>query len=26
LLLLGAHSVSMAASSTEVIDRYRAGG
>ncbi len=26
LLMLGAHTVSMAASSTEVIDRYRAGG
>lgn len=26
LSLLGAHTVSMAASSTEVIDRYRAGG
>jgi Flp pilus assembly protein TadG len=26
LSMLGAHTVSMAASSTEVIDRYRAGG
>jgi hypothetical protein len=26
LSLLGAHTISMAASSTEVIDRYRAGG